>query len=210
MTSSSPDISFELNRGSQVGLNHGTINNAFFQHASDADHQACLRDLARSDPRLDKKRIEREKGGLLRDAYRWILDNPDFQKWRHGPDRLLWIKARSGKGKTMLLCGIIDRAGQVDRIHLLLLLPGAGRSHQHRDGCPPRPDLSAGGPAAVARPHVRRKYDALGNELFDRANTWEDALPGHLHQHARGSPLAERLPDHRCARRVHYRPPSAS
>ncbi len=64
--------------------------------------------LATTDPRLDKKRIEREKGGLLEDAYRWVLDNPEFQQWRDGQDRLLWIKGDPGKGETMLLCGIID------------------------------------------------------------------------------------------------------
>jgi hypothetical protein len=69
----------------------------------------CLRDLRSTDPRDDKKRIEATKGGLLEDSYRWILENPGFQRWRneqHG--QLLWIKGDPGKGKTMLLCGIID------------------------------------------------------------------------------------------------------
>ncbi len=59
-------ISAGSNWGSQVGLNHGTINNAFYPApASDAENQACaLRDLTRTDPRLGRKRIEREKGGL--------------------------------------------------------------------------------------------------------------------------------------------------
>ena len=68
-------------------------------------------DLRATDPRDDKARIEQTKGGLLKDSYRWILRNADFQRWRHGDDqqsRLLWIKGDPGKGKTMLLCGIID------------------------------------------------------------------------------------------------------
>ncbi|KAH7154698.1 hypothetical protein DER46DRAFT_628522 [Fusarium sp. MPI-SDFR-AT-0072] len=53
-------------------------------------------------------RIEREKGGLLKDSYKWILDHKDFRRWRYDRDsRLLWIKGDAGKGKTMLLCGII-------------------------------------------------------------------------------------------------------
>ncbi|KAK4441876.1 hypothetical protein QBC34DRAFT_458153, partial [Podospora aff. communis PSN243] len=61
------------------------------------------------DPRVEKERIELAKGGLLVDAYRWVFDNPDFKRWRHSAEsRLLWIKGDPGKGKTMLLCGIID------------------------------------------------------------------------------------------------------
>ena len=61
------------------------------------------------DPRVEKKRIELAKGGLLVDAYRWVFDNLDFNRWRYLPEsRLLWIKGDPGKGKTMLLCGIIN------------------------------------------------------------------------------------------------------
>ncbi|KAM7208990.1 NACHT domain containing protein [Rhypophila decipiens] len=61
------------------------------------------------DPRVEKKRIELAKGGLLVDAYRWVFDNPDFNRWRQlSESRLLWIKGDPGKGKTMLLCGIIN------------------------------------------------------------------------------------------------------
>ncbi|KAK4441872.1 heterokaryon incompatibility protein-domain-containing protein, partial [Podospora aff. communis PSN243] len=61
------------------------------------------------DPRDEKKRIELAKGGLLADAYRWVFDNPDFNRWRQlSESRLLWIKGDPGKGKTMLLCGIIN------------------------------------------------------------------------------------------------------
>ncbi|KAF2820701.1 WD40 repeat-like protein [Ophiobolus disseminans] len=51
--------------------------------------EECLRDLCATNPCNDKKRIEDTKGGLLADSYRWVKGNP-------------------GKGKTMLLCGIID------------------------------------------------------------------------------------------------------
>ena len=62
-----------------------------------------------TDPRDDKTRIEQQKGGLLRDSYKWILSHEDFLKWRDGEGyQLLWVRGDPGKGKTMLLCGVID------------------------------------------------------------------------------------------------------
>jgi hypothetical protein len=76
---------------------------------SNAENRACLQDLQATDPRDDKTRIERDKGGLLRDSYQWILENSEYQHWRDDrQSRLLWIRGDPGKGKTMLLCGIID------------------------------------------------------------------------------------------------------
>ncbi|KAJ5366099.1 hypothetical protein N7541_000040 [Penicillium brevicompactum] len=44
-----------------------------------------------------------------RDSYEWILRHPQFQCWRGSNDsQVLWVKGDPGKGKTMLLCGIID------------------------------------------------------------------------------------------------------
>lgn len=73
------------------------------------DTEQCIKDLFVTDPRDDKIRIEGLKGGLLADCYRWVLDNDDFKRWHSDPEsRLLWIKGDPGKGKTMLLCGIIN------------------------------------------------------------------------------------------------------
>ncbi|KFA69571.1 hypothetical protein S40285_09195 [Stachybotrys chlorohalonatus IBT 40285] len=78
------------------------------RHQDEEDEQ-CLKALYSSDPRMDKKRIQETKGGLLRDSYHWILEHTSFQQFsgiaRSG---LLWIKGGPGKGKTMLLCGIVD------------------------------------------------------------------------------------------------------
>ena len=46
-----------------------------------------------------------------RTGIRLLLDprNSDFQQWRNDQQsRLLWIKGDPGKGKTMLLCGIVN------------------------------------------------------------------------------------------------------
>ena len=69
----------------------------------------CLTDLLLIDPRNEKIRIERTKGGLLTDSFHWILSNSEFQRWHEGNwSQLLWIKGDAGKGKTMLMIGIIN------------------------------------------------------------------------------------------------------
>ncbi|KAH7401121.1 beta transducin-like protein HET-E2C*4 [Phaeosphaeria sp. MPI-PUGE-AT-0046c] len=71
--------------------------------------EECIRDIRLTDPRDDQKRIEDTKGGLLRESYRWVLDNTSFQQWQvNSSNSLLWIKGDPGKGKTMLLCGIVN------------------------------------------------------------------------------------------------------
>jgi hypothetical protein len=76
----------------------------------DEKDRQCLEDLRTSDPRDDMVRIEKDKGGLLEDSCHWIFENADFRKWRDDQQsRLLWIKGDPGKGKTMLLCGIINK-----------------------------------------------------------------------------------------------------
>lgn len=81
---------------------------------SDAEDQRCQDTLQATNPSLDKARIEEDKGGLFRDSYCWVLDNVYFKEWmdaRHG--QFLWIKGDPGKGKTMLLCGIIDELPKI-------------------------------------------------------------------------------------------------
>jgi hypothetical protein len=69
----------------------------------------CLADLRSKcdDPSDVKRRIEFTKGGLLKASYEWVL--PEFWDWhRNSSSRLFWIRGDAGKGKTMLICGIID------------------------------------------------------------------------------------------------------
>jgi hypothetical protein len=136
----------------------------------------CLRDLRATDPCNDKKRIEETKGGLLADSYHWILDNTTFRQWQHDPHgRLLWIKGNPGKGKTMLLCGIIDE--------LQKALPKAALIAYFF--CQAT-DLRINNATAVLRgllymlvsqqtsliTHIRKKYDHVGKALFEDANAW--------------------------------------
>ncbi|RYP08017.1 hypothetical protein DL764_002163 [Monosporascus ibericus] len=148
----------------------------------------CLSDLRSTDPRYDKKRIEQTKGGLLRDSYRWILDHDDFLRWRNNPDsRLFWIKGDPGKGKTMLLCGIIDELKRqtANTTHLLSFF-----FCQATDG-------RLNNATAVLRgliyllvdqqrsliSHIQEKYNHAGKALFEDVNAWvalSDILTGIL------------------------------
>ncbi|KAK6591463.1 vegetative incompatibility protein het-e-1, partial [Botrytis cinerea] len=138
--------------------------------------QKCIQDLRLSDPRDDKKRIEDTKGGLLEGLYDWILGNPDFQRWRKDQQsRLLWIKGDPGKGKTMLLCGVINELEKSKAKSVLL-------SHFFCQATDSRINYAT----AVLRgliyllvdqqrsliSHIRTKYDESGKSLFEDANAW--------------------------------------
>ncbi|KAF4840908.1 Vegetative incompatibility protein HET-E-1 [Colletotrichum siamense] len=97
------------NSGSGSQWNAHTINFNAVPSAAQESDESLFADLHVTDPRDDKDRIEHTKGGLLRGSYSWILENPDFQEWRNGSEkRLLWVRGDPGKGKTMLLCGLIN------------------------------------------------------------------------------------------------------
>ncbi|KAF1833831.1 hypothetical protein BDW02DRAFT_648127, partial [Decorospora gaudefroyi] len=138
--------------------------------------QICVRDIRHTDPRHEKKRIEDTKGGLLADSYRWVLDNTTFQQWRQEPNsRLLWIKGDPGKGKTMLLCGLVNELQRsMPRTELL--------SYFFCQATDSRINSATGvirgllymlvdqQPSLML--HIRRKYDHAGKALFEDANAW--------------------------------------
>ena len=141
------------------------------------EDNCCLTDLLLTDPRNEKIRIERTKGGLLIDSFRWILDNSEFQRWREGTySQLFWIKGDAGKGKTMLMIGIINE--------LLLQVAGSGKSFvtevlsyfmcQGTDSCLNTATailrgiiylLASQQPFLIS--HLRQKYDHAGRKLFE-------------------------------------------
>ncbi|KAK1776790.1 hypothetical protein QBC45DRAFT_204092 [Copromyces sp. CBS 386.78] len=151
-------------------------------YAMSEKDQQCLKHLRLTDPRDDKVRIERTKGGLLQDLYRWVLNNADFQQWHDDlQHRLLWIKGDPGKGKTMLLCGIINELDQGNTAN-------ARHCNVAYFFCQAT-DSRINNATAVLRgliyvlieqqpcvlPHVRKKYDHTDENLFIDANAW-DAL----------------------------------
>ncbi|KAI3281193.1 hypothetical protein DTO002I6_9925 [Penicillium roqueforti] len=169
-------ISFEgSNHGFQLGENHGHVSVQFLQSEISLN-EACLRDLRTTDPHDDKNRIEQTKGGLLKDSYRWILDNEQFQQWqRNYSSRLLWIKGNPGKGKTMLLCGIINELTRS-------VANTANLSYFFCQATDGRINTAT----AVLRgliyslvekqrsllSYVRSQYDQAGKQIFEDINAW--------------------------------------
>jgi hypothetical protein len=99
-------------QGNRVGDNaiailgpvHGDI-----RIPDNASREPCLRALGACDPRVEKDRIELNKDKLLKECYSWILDNPDFRRWRDSEKaKLLWIKGDPGKGKTMMMIALTE------------------------------------------------------------------------------------------------------
>ncbi|KZL88168.1 beta transducin-like protein het-e2c [Colletotrichum incanum] len=182
LTTSMAGLSHSINQGGShfdghyslatgTSLQQGNIVN--FQQTADQ----CLAHLRVTDPRLDKKRIQDTKGGLLKDSCVWVLDNPDFFQWRHDQDqRLLWVKGDPGKGKTMLLCGIIDELEATRP-------PGTLLSYFFCQATDERLNTATAvlrglvfmlldqDPSLVS--HMKKKYDVAGKALFEDANAWQ-------------------------------------
>ncbi|KAB2573253.1 Vegetative incompatibility protein HET-E-1 [Lasiodiplodia theobromae] len=137
----------------------------------------CLTALHATDARAEKQRIEELQGGLLKEAYAWILNNVVFQEWRHGDDsqiRMLWVTGDAGKGKTMALCGIIDELQKSDEsINLLYFFCQAGDDRVNSATAVLRGWLyllMEQQPSLV--PYVCTKYQLDGRECFEGANAW--------------------------------------
>ncbi|KAL6825942.1 quinon protein alcohol dehydrogenase-like superfamily [Trichoderma sp. SZMC 28015] len=93
--------------GNNVTIVQGDLNTA--NPSSSESINYFLNKVSKTDPFYDKKRILELKGPLLHESFNWILDHEGFKKWRHTKESsVLWIKGDPGKGKTMLLCGIIE------------------------------------------------------------------------------------------------------
>ncbi|KAI9163364.1 Vegetative incompatibility protein [Paramyrothecium foliicola] len=153
---------------------------------------ACLRDLRCTDPRDDKLRIEQTKSGLLRNCYLWILSQPENHQWRDTTDdNLLWIKGDPGKGKTMLLCGIIDETERCPTELVSFFFCQAT-------------DARLNNAIAVLRgliyllvdmqpslfSYIETKYNHAGKGLFEDVNAWV-ALSGILSNMLRDSNLPQ-------------------
>ncbi|KAK6519344.1 hypothetical protein TWF281_003178 [Arthrobotrys megalospora] len=149
-------------------------------NSSDNDQDArCLKDLRATNPHHDKTRILNTKGGLLADSYIWIRDNADFKRWHNDEEsRVLWVKGDPGKGKTMLLCGIVEELKQS--------APGTESTKNISFFFCQATDARINNATAVLRgliyllveeqpmliSHVRKEYDRAGRKLFEDVNAW--------------------------------------
>ncbi|KKO96425.1 hypothetical protein THAR02_11474 [Trichoderma harzianum] len=160
------------NFGDNTRIHQGDIHN--YNNHAPGQVDPCLADLRITDPRDDKTRIEETKGSLLRDSYCWILEHADFMTWRNDPQcRLLWIKGDPGKGKTMLLCGIINELEKFATYHLSYFFCQATEARLSSATAVLRGliySLIVQQPSLIS--HVRDKYDHAGKQLFEDSNAW--------------------------------------
>jgi hypothetical protein len=135
----------------------------------------CLAELRVTDPQDDKTRIEDAKGGLLKGAYRWVLNHPDLRRLRDDPHcHLLWIKGDAGKGKTMLLCGIINELQSLSSGgHLVYFFCQATDARLNSATAVLRSlvYMLSKRNVTVAK-HVQKEYDDAGANVFDGPNVW--------------------------------------
>ncbi|KAL7789848.1 WD40 repeat-like protein [Trichoderma ceciliae] len=159
--------------GDNTNIHQGDV---IHNHLPEDDMAKCLSDLRITDPRDDKIRIESTKGGLLQDSYKWIFEHGDFQQWRDNEDsRLLWIKGDPGKGKTMLLCGIVNELSprQNDKTLISYFFCQAADSRINSATAVLRGLIYM----AVQQQlrlisHVQKKYKHGGETLFRDVNAW--------------------------------------
>ncbi|KAL6834742.1 NACHT domain-containing protein [Trichoderma camerunense] len=169
------------NTGSQISaVGSNASVNLHYNRGSTNKHQ-CLVDLRSTDPRDDKARIEQSKGYLLRGSYQWVLENDTYQQWRRTEDtQVLWIKGDPGKGKTMLLCGIIDELTALE--HSTNQQPGVLVSYFFCEAADTRTNdatsvfrgliylLADKQPSLIER--IQKKHDHAGKALFEDTNAW--------------------------------------
>ncbi|KAL7793996.1 hypothetical protein V8C43DRAFT_280834 [Trichoderma afarasin] len=161
-----------------------TINQNNIQSPAADQTDQCLKDLRLTDPRDDKTRIQQTKGGLLKESSNWIFENETFKQWRDDEQNtLLWIKGDPGKGKTMLLCAIVDEltpgtklAKPIDKTNNTFL------SYFFCQGT----DSRINNATAILRgliyliiiqdrsliSHIQEKYNHASKDLFLDANAW--------------------------------------
>jgi N-terminal domain of NWD NACHT-NTPase/NACHT domain len=159
------------------------INQALQDRVSqekEKENKICLQDLYVIDPRVEIEAIENRKDCLLRDSYRWILTSDhykNFTSWTdNNPHRLLWIKGDAGKGKTMLLIGIIrELSSQLESnsSHLSYFFIQGTDSKSNTATAVLRCliwMMLVQNPSLI--PHFKKEYDPIGPQYFDR-NTFE-------------------------------------
>ncbi|KAJ5201001.1 hypothetical protein N7449_005804 [Penicillium cf. viridicatum] len=77
---------------------------------SEAD-DAIMRECCVSDMEADIQLLQERKDKLLPESYQWVLRTQEyiyFTNWGDNFNRLLWMRGDAGKGKTMLLMGIVE------------------------------------------------------------------------------------------------------
>lgn len=106
---SSTDLStLEVRLESKEGFIPRRLSDAGSSH-DDTDDLRCLRLLKTVNPEDERRRILIVKDQLVAESYSWILENETFRSWLdEDTNNLLWIKGGPGKGKTMMMAGLVE------------------------------------------------------------------------------------------------------
>ncbi|RBR09691.1 hypothetical protein FVER53590_11729 [Fusarium verticillioides] len=143
--------------------------------ASNGKKDSCLEDLYITNPIADKQRIEDDKGGLLKDCYSWILYNDNFLQWRGDPEQhLLWVRGDPGKGKTMLLAGLITELEEASDDGVFYFFCQATQPLLRTAAYVLRGliwSIVCKRPALIS--YVRKEYDQAGKSVFSNHNAWQ-------------------------------------
>jgi hypothetical protein len=116
---------------------------------------------------------------LLAGVCDWILDHPQFQRWREAAGcQSLWIRGDPGKGKTMLICNIVDELERSQRTER--------QQYQLCYFFCQATDARINNAAAVLRgllymlldqqplltQHIEKQHRHAGRTLFEDVNNW--------------------------------------
>ncbi|PKK52445.1 hypothetical protein CI102_4009 [Trichoderma harzianum] len=160
-------------------LRYTAANKEQLRRQISVEDQTCLRELWSHDPYTEKKRIEDTKGGFLQYSLNWILENDHFCQWFEDPSRpLLWIRGDPGKGKTMLLCGIVDNLQKLAPSSLVSLFFCQATDERINNSISVLRGLIFS-PVDQQRhllKHLREHYARQGKSLFEPPSAWY-ALP---------------------------------
>ncbi|KAI6768499.1 hypothetical protein HG531_010688 [Fusarium graminearum] len=145
------------------------------QDRLDEKDNECLRELRVTNPSKDKKSILFSKGGLFYDSYRWIMESKEYQQWlKKDNNNLLWIKGDPGKGKTMLLAGIIEELERSAPKTVFYFFCQATEPRLRTATNVLRGliwFLVRNRPCLMS--HVREEYDREGKGVFNDGNAWQ-------------------------------------
>ncbi|KGO53504.1 hypothetical protein PEX2_061120 [Penicillium expansum] len=108
------------------------------------------------------------------------IHNEEFQQWQDNQsNRLLWIRGDPGKGKTMLLCGIIEELTRSigDSANISFFFCQAADVRINNNTAVLRGliySLVETQPSLLS--HVQGQYDKAGKALFEDINAWNALL----------------------------------
>jgi WD40 repeat protein len=87
----------------------GNMTTAFQGWKKSQDDEECAKLISGTVASILRQRISDKKGELFQSCCDWFFESHDFQNWRDDPaQKVLLVTGGPGKGKTMLLCSLID------------------------------------------------------------------------------------------------------